>query len=162
MTTIAANLECMAGDTRVTTAGAYYHATKLFRIGESIFGTAGDGFMCLVMIEWLKTSRNRQSLYKQWGDYERDQIELLELNPRGLFLWTGWGIPEPIHEVRYAIGSGQLAALKAMDKGDSPEDAVKGVIDYDEATGLPVQVELLAAPKPKTRGKKGRHFGEFY
>jgi 20S proteasome alpha/beta subunit len=142
----------MAADTRVTTDGAYYHADKIFRIGDSLFGTAGDGCMCLVMIDWLKTSRNRQSLYKQWGDYERDQVYLMQLSPKGLYLWTGWGVPELIHEARFAIGSGQAAALKGMDKGETPEQAVKGAAEYDQYTGPPVQVEYLI---PRTKRKRG-------
>lgn len=148
MTTIAANLECMAADTRVVHSGPYYHADKIFRIGESLFGTAGDGDMCLVMIEWLKSSRSRPALYKQWGDYDRNEIQILELNPRGLFLWTGWGLPEALHEARFAIGSGAMAAIKGLDKGEPPKEAVAGAMEYDEFTGAPIQVEYL---KPKRK-----------
>jgi hypothetical protein len=148
MTTIAANLECMAADTRVVHGGPYYHADKIFRIGESLFGTAGHGDMSLVMIEWLKTSRSRPALYKQWADYDRDEIQILELNPRGLFLWTGWGVPERLNEVRFAIGSGAMAAIKGIDSGETPHQAVKGAPDYDEYTGAPIQVEFL---KPKRK-----------
>ena len=157
MTTIAANLECMAADTRVTEdGGAPYPATKIFRVGESLFGTAGHGDMCLVMIEWLKTNRNRSVLYKLWGDYERDEIALLELNPRGLFRWTGWGVAEKVLAKHHAIGSGQQAALKGMALGESPEDAVKGAVDYDIYTGCPIQVEYLLPPELKTRRKRKR------
>lgn len=156
MTTIAANLECMAADTRVTEDGcAPFPATKIFRVGQSLFGSAGHGDMCLVMIEWLKTSRNRMALYKQWGDYDRDQIALLELNPKGLFRWTGWGIPEQVIGVKhYAIGSGQVAALKGMDKGESPEEAVRGAVNYDIYTGNPIQVEYLLPPELTRRKRK--------
>lgn len=144
----------MAADTRVSTGGAHYHAGKIFRIGDSLFGTAGDGDMGLVMVKWLEGPRSRQALYKQWADYDRNEVWLIELNPRGLFLWTGWGIPETILDKRFAIGSGQLAALKGMDKGESPEDAVRSAIDYDQYSGAPVQVEWLLPPelKRKRRG----------
>ena len=158
MTTIAANLECMAADTRVSFESApHYSATKIFRVGESLFGTAGDGFMCLVMIEWLKTNRNRQNLYKQWADYERDSIAILELNPRGLFLWDGWGVPEHLLGMkRYAVGSGAQAALKGMDSSESPESAVKSATDYDQYSGAPVQVEYLLPPElARKRRKRG-------
>ncbi len=156
MTTVAANFESMAADTRVTCEnGSHYPAAKIFRVGESLFGTAGHGDMCLVMVEWLRGTRNKSVLYKLWGDYDRDEISLLELNPRGLFLWTGWGCPEPILLKHFAIGSGQQAALKGLDKGESPHDAVKGASDYDIYTHAPIQVEMLVPAKRKNV-KKGR------
>ena len=155
MTTIAANLECMAADTRVTVDGGVpYPATKIFRVGQSLFGTAGHGDMCLVMIDWLKSNRNRSVLYKLWGDYERDEISLMELNPKGLFLWTGWGVPEQIRAKHFAIGSGQQAALKGLDGGESPEEAVKSAINYDIYTANPVQVEYLLPPELTRRKRK--------
>ena len=153
MTTVAANLECMAADTRVSVEGsAHYNATKLFRVGDSIFGTAGDGMMCLVMVEWLGTKkRDRKELYANWTEHtERGACWILELNPRGLFLWDGWGVPESLLMSRYAIGSGQVAALKGMDKGESPEDAVKSAPDYDQYSGAPIQVEWLTPPELQT------------
>lgn len=159
MTTIAANHECMAADTRVSdeNTGMSYPATKIFRVGQSLFGTAGHGSMCLVMIEWLKTNRNRQTLYKQWADYEREQIWILELNPRGLFLWDGWGVPEQVRRKSFAIGSGAKAALALLDKGDTPEEAIKGATNYDFYTAPPVDCEWLLPPelKLKTRRKRG-------
>jgi hypothetical protein len=154
MTTIAANLECMAADTRVSIDGsAHYHTTKLFRVGDSIFGTAGDGMMCLVMIDWLRgKDRKRSTLYANWTEHtERSACWLLELNPKGLFVWDGWGIPEPLIDKRYAIGSGQVAALRGMDLGQSPEDAVKAAPDYDQYSGAPVQVEWLLPPELKRK-----------
>lgn len=156
MTTIAANLECMAADQRCSyESGIYYPATKLFRIGDSIFGCSGHGDMCLVMIEWLKTARNRQILYKQWADYDRDQIELLELSPRGLFKWSGWGLPERINASRWAVGSGTVAAVKGMDRGETPEEAVKNAMNYDHYTGETVQVEWLIPPELKPKRRRG-------
>ena len=154
MTTIVANHEGMAADTRVSVDGsAYYHANKLFRIGHSIFGTAGDGMMCLVMVEWLKTAqRNRHQLYKHWTENtERSACWLLELNPSGLYIWDGWGVPERINDKRYAIGSGQLAAIAALDSGSSLEDSVKIAARYDQYSGPPIQVEYLK-PQKRKRG----------
>lgn len=158
MTTIVANLECMAADTRVSVDGApHYHSTKIFRIGDSLFGTAGDGMMCLVMVEWLQSSpkRNRQALYKNWTDNtERSACWLLELSPEGLFRWDGWGVREKLNDKRYAIGSGAQAALRAVDDGHTPEDAVKGATNYDQYSGAPVQVEYLLPPE-LTRKRRG-------
>jgi len=160
MTTIVCSsaLGCMAADKRVTNPGAYYPADKIFRIGHSLFGTAGDGFMSLVMIEWLKTAqRNRHMLYRNWNENtDKDDVWILELNPSGIYLWNGWGVPEKIHLKRYSIGSGQLAALKALDMGATPEDAVKGASEYDEASGCGVQVEWLLPDELQPKKKRKR------
>jgi flavin-dependent dehydrogenase len=55
---------------------------------------------------------------------------------------------------RYAIGSGQLAALTALDSGQSPEDAVRGVVKYDQYTGEPVQAEWLLPPELKRKRRR--------
>jgi ATP-dependent protease HslVU (ClpYQ) peptidase subunit len=109
------------------------------------------------MVDWLKTARNRQNLYKQWADYERSEVWLIELNPAGIFLWTGWGVPEKLNETRYAIGTGQLAALSALDSGETPEQAVKVAARYDQYSGEPLQVEYLLPPElTKTRKRRGK------
>lgn len=145
MTTIAANRECMAADTRVSdeNTGLSYPAAKIFRIRKSLFGTAGHGSICLVMVEWLRTSRNRESLYKQLGPDQRDQIRLLELNPDGLFVWDGWGLPEKVLLDCYAIGSGAKAARALLAKGAEPKDAVDTAGELDFYTAPPVHVEYL-------------------
>lgn len=161
MTTIAANLECMAADTRVSTeSGQHYPAAKIFRIGESLFGTAGHASMCLVMIEWLKTARNRQQLYKQWSEenYYREEVWILELNPSGLFMWDGWGIPEKVLSDRMAIGSGAKSALAVMEVGKPPDEAVKVAAVIDIYTNPPIQVEYLL-PRELTPRKKRRRRG---
>jgi hypothetical protein len=157
MTTIVANLECMAADSRVSVEGGpMYHADKIFRIGDSLFGTAGDAMMGLLMIDWLRGMRkNRLALYKLWTDYERSCFTLLELNSTGLYLWDGWAIPEKLKDSRYAVGSGAMAAIAALDSGRSPEDAVKAAMQQDVYTGNPVQVEYLLPPE-LTRRKRAR------
>lgn len=146
----------MAADQRVSAEGApHYKADKIFRIGDSLFGTAGDGMMGLLMIEWLKgTRKNRLSLYKLWDDYERSAFWILELSPTGLYLWDGWAVPEKLNETRYAIGSGAMAAMTALDSGKPLEEAVRCAMNYDQYSGEPVSVEYLLPPelKPKRRG----------
>lgn len=157
MTTIVASVDhgCMAADQRCSIEGSpHYKATKIFRIGGSLFGTAGDGMMGLLMIDWLqKGGKNRAALYKLWADYERSAFVLIELNERGLFLWDGWAIPEKLNDSCYAIGSGAFSALAAMQAGKSPEDAVKSAINLDQYSGDPIQVEYLLPPElaPKRR-----------
>lgn len=159
MTTLAFNRECIAGDTRVVTGGSYYHADKIFRVGNSLLGTAGNGFMCLAFVEWFKSQkRNPFTLHKLIGEEaDRDDILIAEINPGGIYLWDGWGFAEKINDPFYAIGSGAMAALEALRNDHPPEEAVRRAIAHDENTGSPVQVEYLLPPellpKRKRRGK---------
>ena len=158
MTTVAFNRECIAADTRVVTGGPFYHADKLFRVGNSILGTVGDGFACLGFLAWFRSAtRNPGQLHKMFAEHDRDSIIVAEINPGGIYLWNGWGFAEKINDPYYAIGSGAMAALEAMRDGKNPEEAVRRAIAHDENTGSPVQVEYLLppelAPKRKRRGK---------
>lgn len=158
MTTVAITREAMAADTRVVTGGPFYHADKIFRVGNSLLGTAGAGFACLAFVEWFKSPRrNPQVLHKIFGEYDRDDILIAELNPAGIYLWDGWGFAEKINDSFYAIGSGSMAALEAMRNGLDPDDAVRRAVAHDENTGSPVQIEYLLppelSPKKKRRGK---------
>lgn len=144
MTTVAVNRSCMAADERITDAGPFAHFTKIERIGVSLFGVCGEVHRARVMLEWLRTNRNRQQLYKQFYDEsERYSFELVELNPGGIYLWSGWGVPVRLNDKFWASGSGAMAAMAVMKMGHSPEDAVKMACQLDEASGPPVQVEYL-------------------
>lgn len=148
MTTIACTLTEMAADTAVANSGPLYHADKMFRVGVSIFGTAGDGFMDLAFIEWVKSSRRSpQSLQKMIPLEHRDDISILEIRPGGIYLWNGWGIPERIHEKFYAIGSGAMVAIEALTRGATPAEAVKSATRWDEYTHAPIQTERLKRPR---------------
>ena len=159
MTTIACNRECLAADTRVVTGGSFYHAPKLFRIGTSLLGTSGDGFACLLFLKWFQTpQRNPMLLRRLLGEeFDPYDILLVELNPAGIHLWTGHGVPETILDDCYATGSGGMAALEAMRHGSTPEEAVRRATGHDENTGGEIQVEWLLPPEllPKKR-KRGK------
>lgn len=160
MTTIVATLEGIAADTRVTGSNSYYPARKVFRVGDSILGTAGDGFMCLAFVEWFKNpKRVPKELHELIGkDAEsRNAIDILEVNHEGIFAWNGWGYGEQILRDSHAIGSGGMAALEAIRRGASLVDAVTSAFGHDEYSGGEVQVEYLVPlellPKRKRRGK---------
>jgi len=156
MTTIAANRECLAADTRVVTGSSFYHAPKIFRVGNSLLGTAGDGFACLAFVEWFKSERrNSQVLHKIFGEtIDRDAIWIVELNPAGIYFWNGWGVPEKILDEVFAVGTGGPAALEAMRCGKTPEEAVTRAFAHDENSGPPVQVEYLLPPELIPRRKR--------
>lgn len=149
MTTIAVKDGlCMAADTRVTDNGPFWHENKIFRVGSSLWGTSGHGSLVLVMLDWLRTARNRSVLYKLIPEAYRDDIRLMELKAGGISLWDGWGAEMKIHEKTWAIGSGGMAAMSAMLNGDTAEQAVKMACRLDECSGPGIQVEYL---KPKRK-----------
>lgn len=157
MTTVAITREAMAADTRVIAGGSFYHANKIFRIGQSLIGTAGDGFACLAFVEWFKSPRrNAQTLHKMFAEQDRDDILIAELNPSGIYLWNGWGFPERINDPYFAIGSGGMAALEALRNGLDPDDAVRRAMAHDESTGAPVQLEYLLPPELTKRKRRGK------
>lgn len=161
MTTIVASIAHggMAADTRVTGAMVYYPASKLFRVGESIFGTSGHGDMCLAFIHWVKTSpkRDPMKLHELIGkEYDRDDISILELNPSGIFRWTGWGFPEHVLREADAVGSGAQAALEALNCGKGLEESVSRAMNHDEYTGCEVQVLYLDEPGASTKKRTTR------
>ena len=156
MTTIVASVThgCMSADTRVVNAGPMYPADKIFRIGDSLFGTAGDAFMSLVFLEWLNTKRDKAEIRKTFEHQDKDAFVVIELGPEGIKLWNGWGVPEKLHCPHYAIGSGAMSAQHAMNRGDDPEDAIKASMELDEATGGEIQTMHLIPPELKPRRKR--------
>lgn len=148
MTTIVCNREGMAADTRVTSSGPMVHEDKIFRVGASLFGTAGDCSIGLLLLAWLKTTRNVDRLHKQIPVEHRDDAEIVELNPGGILVWSGWGVARRLQDKSYATGSGAMAALSLLRSGKSLKDSVAGAIELDECSGPPIQVEML---KPKRK-----------
>jgi hypothetical protein len=155
MTTIVANLECMAADTRVVNEGPIYNANKIFRVGESLCGTAGDAFASLAFLDWFGGKRNIQALRKLFEHEDKASFVILELNPQGLFLWNGWGFSEALHNKSYAIGSGSMSAMNSMLRNESPEEAVRSTFPLDENTGGAVQIEYLLPPELAPKRKRG-------
>lgn len=148
----------MAADQRVTGDGSLCHTKKIHRIGDSLFGLAGDVMAGLAVIEWLKTKRNRSLLYKSFGDdvQWRYEMVLLELSPAGLALWNAWGTRMALLDQTYAIGTGGPVALDALENGATPEEAIRRAMKRDEYSGLfsDPDVEYLLPPELQSRRKR--------
>lgn len=156
MTTIVTNLECMAADQRMTDDGPICHAKKIHRIGDSVFGLAGDVMAGLVVIEWLQTKRDRAVLYKAFGEEVQWRYEfvLLELSPDGLALWNAWGVRCPLLDERFAIGTGAAAALEALENGHLPEEAVRRAVKRDHFSGLYSEPDVMWLLPPELAVRK--------
>ncbi len=155
MTTVCANLTEMAGDSQVSWEGAKgFSAPKIFRIGASIYGLAGDCFGN-VFIEWAERGFN-QKQKPNWGPKDTEDVEfdVLELSPTGLWIWDQHLVRMKIKNDNYAIGSGSKFALVFMRKmGMTPEQAVLECCEFDDYTKGPVDVFYLKEKEPLTSKK---------
>jgi hypothetical protein len=159
MTTIVANLECMAADHRVTSGGPIAHVKKIHRIADSLYGLAGDIDPGFVFLEWLASSKpDKIRLYRMLGEDGRNNFTVLELSPKGLALWSGWGVRVPILDTSYAIGTGAMSALSHVKEGESPEKAIRRAAILDECSGvfMSPQVEWLLPPELQVKKKRSR------
>lgn len=139
----------MSADSAVVNSGPLYHTDKIFRVGLSLLGTAGDGYMSLAFVEWFKSKRNMHTLHKMIPLDHRHEISIVELKPGGIYLWNGWGLPERIHEKFYAIGSGSMAAIAELARGSDTAEAVRAATRWDENSDAPIQTVLLKPPRRK-------------
>lgn len=154
MTTIAANVECLAADQRMTSGNSPARITKIRRIGESIFAGAGNVSVTHVFLDWLAAAKQDPiRLYRLIPEDYRHEFEVLEVSPSGLAIWDGWGVRVPLLDKFYAIGSGGQSAMQAMKRGLNPHDAISETFSLDECSGGTVEVEYLLPPelKPKRR-----------
>lgn len=149
MTTIAANRELMASDSKVTLDGfgISYPALKIFRGKDCVVGAAGDGENSTLLIEWAKNgfkAASRPKFRRKKDAADDADAVLLILRSSGLFLLTDSDSePERIEADFFAVGSGGLAARVAMMQGADPVRAVELACAVDDQSGLPVQVIRL-------------------
>lgn len=156
MTTIAANLECIAADQRMTSGNAPARIHKIRRIKDSLYAGAGNVSLAVVFLDWLAAPKqDPMRLYRMIPEDCRHEFEVLELSPDGLALWDGWGVRVPLLDKFYAIGSGGLSAMQAMKRGLSPEESVSETFSIDECSGGTVETEYLLPPELRTKRKRG-------
>jgi hypothetical protein len=150
MTTIVANLECMAADQRVTCGGPMCHTVKIHRIRGNLYGLAGDVMIGLHVLNWLNNAkRDPEVLYKLIPPDHRDLVDILELSKTGLALWNGWGVRMPILDHSYAIGSGAMPALQSYRDHRDVEKAAKASGGLDEGSGTFAGIPQVEWLKPK-------------
>lgn len=144
MTTIAANLEGMASDSRVS-GGPMFNTTKLRRINGSLYAGAGNLSQILKMFLWFENP-DQAPVWK-----EAPEFHILQVSPMGLFVWESEMIAIPIDTPFYAIGSGSEYAMGALACGASLEQAVTIASMFDPGTSSTVHLEFLV---PKTKRKR--------
>lgn len=145
MTTIAADLETMASDSKVGIGmGVSYKAVKIVRVKKMLVGACGDGGDCSRLLEWAE--RDFKLPKPKWNTEPGEDLSVwaLILKADGLYFMDQESPePEKMDEPFFAIGSGGKAARVAMMMGKTPEEAVALACAVDEHSGLPVQVLKL-------------------
>ena len=146
----------MAADQRLT-GGTIARTHKIRRIADSLYGGCGNWSVALILLEWLEkdVKRDRFRLHRQIPEEYRTEIEVLELSPKGLALWDGWGTRIELLDKFYCVGSGAISAMQAIKRGLPPEEAVSETFSLDENSGGTVEVEYLLPPELRTKRKRG-------
>lgn len=141
MTTIAANREVIAADSKCTVGSVAFQTPKIIRKGKALIATAGDCGPGNRFVEWYGTRRKKPKL-------EADEdFEALVLTAKGLVYYGEDFEPVPIADGLFAIGSGAVAALTAMKVyGASPLEAVEAACKIDQYTEGPVTAYRLIDP----------------
>lgn len=136
MTTIAANLQCMAADSRCSAGSASFKTKKVERRGDALIGACGKASDCAKFFAWFGTGNSAPELTD-------GEFDALVLTPAGLFFYQSDCSAMPLKDKYYAIGSGWQGAMVALDKGDDPKKAVEAAIKRDIFSGGPVDVFYL-------------------
>lgn len=149
MTTIVATRTALGGDSKVTVvAGAPYRTKKVDRTKNCLFGAAGNSGDCARFLDWARTNFDpeRRPRFKHRAD--DDAAILLIVNKDGIFIMEADDAgPELIDLPFYAVGSGALAALGAMEMGATMEQALDIAARYDDNTGAPFVILTLDEKK---------------
>lgn len=139
MTTVAFRDGIMASDSRYseTTVGVT-QGPKLFRkkIGkkEVIIGISGsDTFAAMLFIDWYGTQND--VLHKTITALDGDAFDILIWDGKRLFEANPCCRPVELDEPYYAIGSGGVHAITAMDCGKTAAQAVQLAMKRDCASG---------------------------
>lgn len=153
MTTIAASKKhgMMAADTRVTDGSLVYYTPKIFIIGDSIVGAAGEVENTNKWLEWMRSGKAAEFKKKMKGGFEG-----IELTREGkLYLYAGCIAPDEVLDEFYCAGSGSMAALVAMRLGLDPRGAVEQAIAVSPESGGDITVYTIADSFPvKKRSRK--------
>ncbi len=138
MTIIAYRDGVMAADTCFTD-GFITSGVKLYKKSGHIIGFCGDVAQALVFVDWFfnQKKNRRPDLASETG------WEALVLNKDGVTTWERSLRPIPMDDEFYAIGSGSMLAMGAMEHGASASQAVAIACKRDPYCREPIQAMKL-------------------
>ena len=139
MTTIACHFHegVMVSDSKTTDGDIKWPTNKIERIRGSLFGAAGDCGAIEQFFKWMRAG----------GKGKKPQItadlQVLELNEEGVWLWDKKLSPFPAGREYHAVGSGAKAVLAAFLMGADTQRAVQIACEVDDGSEGPLQVKQL-------------------
>lgn len=135
MSVVAFDGKTMAADRQGTLGDSPVQVEKIFERAEWRYGCVGNAQDAILFQEWVES-----------GQHERDKPDLedvcvLAAHPAlGLYVMTERLVPVPIHEQKWAIGSGGEFARGAMAAGANAVKAVRIACDLCLSCGLGISV----------------------
>ena len=146
MTTVVADREGMASDSRAVGGDTMINVPKFWRVRGWLIGGAGTASEILHLIEEIKHQKAmavdevlRKVVFKNVKD-----ADLLLLSPTGkLYLSESGCSPMLITDPFAAIGSGAQGAMVAMHLGCTLTEAVRTVKKVDPSTGGRIIIRKL-------------------
>lgn len=132
MTTIVCDTKRMVADRRVSDAsGMYFQATKIFKIKGDAVGVAGLCGDAEDFLEWYaKRDKTERPTH-----LDKDEFEAVVLSKSGIYHYDHTCIAIKVERNFHAIGSGQLGALVALQRGATLEESIALVAAFSAETG---------------------------
>lgn len=134
MTVIAWDGKTLAADRLGDACGLRRTSTKIFRIGDSLFGAAGYASRAAEMLAWIQRGGKPDDIpqFQLTDDYQ----DVLIVNPDGrVFIFGKSPTPFEMLDKFHAIGSGRDFAIAAMHLGKSAQEAVEIACLFDTGCG---------------------------
>ena len=134
MTTIVATRYLMAADTKTIVGESWFYGHKMTRIGKAVVGCAGDSTAIEKFLAWYRKPRGKKPEFK-----DSESFNALVLTPTSLYHVDESLTLDPMTDPYFAVGTGAIAALVAMDCGLSPVEAIEAAARRDLNTGGKVE-----------------------
>lgn len=152
MTTIAANTKEMACDSMISTGFVDFPGQKIYGIGDSLVGAAGDHSAISKFVAWFADGCRGKTPKMGRDEY----FEALELNRSGLWYWANSFHPILMERGFHCIGAGGQAAMAVMMAHNAtPSEAVSVACDVTPSTcARPIVVHGLRPAPSRKKGKK--------
>jgi len=128
----------MYSDSMVSADETFYRSRKIYRYKGELIGVSGNCDSIEKFLRWYRGSRAKQ--LELMSD---DKFDAVVVNRRGIFMYPGCTLPDPVIDEYHFAGSGAPAARAAMLAGASPRQAIEIACQVMNGCGLPVQEELL-------------------
>lgn len=144
MTTIAANREEMAADSKTTWGTVRSETRKISRIRGALVAAAGNVVRGRLFLDWYERGAEPDERPDLSPDRNGNgEFLAMVLDESGLWYYSERLVAVPLEDA-WAVGSGQMPALAALRHGMSPKAAVEMALLVDNMSGPPVVVERLA------------------